>query len=89
MLSAIFRALSLARMLLTDPESVTMPWLVLTSRSFGNTPSSNINPPETADVIALSAISFFGVTACKGDKTRTWAPVAIRSIAHHLPTGER
>ncbi len=89
MLSAIFTARSLASRLFTEPESVTIPSLVLTSTSLGNTPFSNANPASTAVVIPLSLISLFALAACKGDKARTWAPAAIRSIAHHLPAAAR
>jgi hypothetical protein len=34
-------------------------------------------------------ISLFVLAACKGDRARIWAPAAIRSVAHHLPTAAR
>ena len=88
MLSAIFSALSLARMLRTEPNRVTMPWLVLTSRSFGNAPSSNINALETADVISKSAISFLAVAACNG-KLAVCIPAKISRMGDHLPIAPR
>ena len=84
-LSAIFTARSLARILFNDPESDTIPWLVPTSKSFGNTPFSRINPFSTSVVIPLSVISIFSDAACSDGKSRVWFIATIKRITNHLP----
>jgi hypothetical protein len=87
MLSAILTARSLARRLLTAPERVTIPSLVLTSTLLGNTPFSNISPRSTAAVMPWSVIAFGAVAACADLMSGIGSPARINSMVNQRLSG--